>query len=254
MCHLRCQLTSQLSITSQESVGSMEKIISYFKSLSVAFCLIFLGSGIGILGGMSFFYKGKTEVDLWFAVIIGISVIALVLSLIVSIARCLLTNKKIFDAVAFFLPLISVFLLCWVAFDPSPTAIFNRHVTTNQNLVSLSSIQSSIDYEDNGNHVIRCKFNIDDKDLKKLLDDEKYSPNKNNYILEFPSIRKLDWWNSNFENLPMYMGASIKEYLKVAHINYLWYDKQNRVGYFLQFRLPSEEDKNRTNNLKIKKI
>ncbi len=189
----------------------MKLIISFVKNLAVTFVLIFSGCCIGSLAGFYVFFHGKIEADSWFVILSGISLISFVLSLFVSIARYLIGNKKIVDTMSLSLPLFGVFFICLVVFDPSSTVIFNRHVSRQQ-LNSLSGIQSSIDYEDNGNHVIRSRFNINQKDFDRILENEKYSLSKNDYSLEFPSIRELDWWQNNLSNLPLYMGLSVNDH------------------------------------------
>jgi len=214
--------------------------------------MIFLGFTIASIIGLFLFYHGNIQIELWVYVSLAILILALILAIPTALLRFFVSFKKALDFMVFGGAFLVIILFSWFVLDPSSTTIFKRYVT-DQNLASLSDVNASIDYEDNGNHVVRCKFNVNENDFNKILKLSDYSPQKNEYMLEFPSIRKLDWWEKDLANLPMYLGLAIKKHLKVAHINYLWYDEKSATGYFLQFRLPSDKDKELTNNMKILK-
>lgn len=154
--------------------------------------------------------------------------LALPLSLILSLINIKFgfVRSKLFKLLLPFPFVITLAILGWDLYSPSPEELFERYISR-EVPETVSDIRGTLEYPAIA-HIARVTFRINKNEYDSLI--LKYGCKKINRPspLSWPVINQHSWWNPEIiEKLPGYEHTTEKD------LRCFWYDEASSICYFI---------------------
>ena len=162
--------------------------------------------------------------------------IGLILAISVAVILTIIDRKfnflkrKISLIIIFVLVFTLVISWGWYSYSPPSIVIFKRYSVSKTMFSSINNVNGAIEYPA-FNSIVRLSFDINKKDIAKLLEVEQYSLSKDIAPFKVPNIKKYNWWDINaIKKLNQYKKINGKK------MQYIWFNKKTNSAFFMKIK------------------